>query len=200
MKGGCAEQERLTHLLKPKLRSQPLYARSSSSRTTASPSRHHHNSNTPPHAGQKLASSTPTTASQPPRRSRQCSDHSSPSFFFASPRHHYNSNTPPHAGRKLASSPYRPPRSGHASAMEARTPAFATQTVTAAPQAFHSSSCTRQTTSSLARPQDEANPPHGCAALPAGDCDQRFRPSSASHQRPLIPILASLLPRERKAS
>jgi len=57
VKGGCAEQERLTHLLKPKLRSQPLYARSSSSRTTASPSRHHHNSNTPPHAGRKLASS-----------------------------------------------------------------------------------------------------------------------------------------------
>jgi len=95
---------------------------------------------------------------------------------------------------------HRPPRSGHASAMEARTPAFAPQTVTAAPQAFHSSSCTRQTTSSLARPQDEAKLPHGCAALPAGDCDQRFRPSSTSHQRPLIPILASLLPRERKAS
>ena len=94
---------------------------------------------------------------------------------------------------------HRPPRSGHASAMGARTPAFAPQTVTAAPQAFHSSSCTRQATSSLARPRDEANPPHGCAALPAGDCDQRLRPSSTSHQRPLIPILASLLPRERKA-
>jgi len=66
VKRGCAEQERLTHLLKPKLRSQPLYARSSSSRTTASPSRHHHNSNTPPHAGQKLASSTPTTAKESP--------------------------------------------------------------------------------------------------------------------------------------
>ena len=39
---------------------------------------------------------------------------------------------------------YRPPRSEHASTMEAQPPAFATQIDTAAPQVFHSSSCARQ--------------------------------------------------------